>query len=157
MSDQQPPGGPQPWDAQQPSAMQPYQQQPYQQQPYQQPYAGQPGGYGPDYGYAYPPAAGPVAYGVDPYTGVAWSDKNRTTAGLLQLLLSLVGVCGVGRLYAGQVGIGLAQLLGFIVGCVLMVVLIGFVIAPAIWIWAVVDGIVLLSSGGRDQYGRQLR
>ena len=154
MSDQQPPVGPNPWDAQQSSAMQPYAGQPYAGQPY----PGQPGGgYGPEHGYVYPPAAGPVAYGVDPYTGVAWSDKNRTTAGLLQLLLSLVGVCGVGRLYAGQVGIGLAQLLGFIGGCVLMVVLIGFVIAPAIWIWAVVDGIVLLSSGGRDQYGRQLR
>lgn len=155
MSDQHPAGGPHPWDAQQPSAM-----QPYQQQPYQQPYGAQPGagyGPGPEYGYAYPPAAGPVAYGVDPYTGVAWSDKTRTTAGLLQLLLSLFGICGVGRLYAGQIGIGLTQLIGFFVGCVLMVVLIGFVIAPAIWIWAVVDGIVLLSSGGRDQYGRQLR
>ncbi|MCG7288151.1 TM2 domain-containing protein, partial [Cellulomonas sp. ACRRI] len=99
----------------------------------------------------------PVAYGVDPLTGTAWSDRSRTTAGLLQLLLPLVGVCGVGRLYAGQIGIGLAQLLGFFLGCVLMVVLIGFVVAPAVWLWAVVDGIVLLSSGGRDQYGRPLR
>ena len=105
-------------------------------------------------GYA---SAYPVAYGTDPLTGLAWSDKSKTTAGLLQLLLPLVGVCGVGRLYAGQTAIGLAQLLGFFVGCVLMVVLIGFVVAPAVWLWAVVDGIVLLTTGGRDQYGRLLR
>jgi len=133
--------------------------QPY---PAQQPEA-YPAGYAaPGYAVApYPapgyPSAYPVAYGVDPLTGLAWSDKSKTTAGLLQLLLPLVGVCGVGRLYAGQIGIGLAQLLGFFLGCVLMVVLIGFVIAPAVWLWAVVDGIVLLTTGGRDQYGRLLR
>lgn len=109
------------------------------------------------YGYGYPPAYGQAPYAVDPVTGAPWSDKNRTTAGLLQLLLPFAGVCGVGRLYAGQIGVGLAQLLGFFLGCALMVVLIGFVIAPAVWLWAVVDGIVLLSAGGRDAYGRPLR
>ena len=86
-----------------------------------------------------------------------WSSRTRTTAGLLQLLLPLVGVCGVGRLYAGQIGIGLAQLLGFFLGCALMVVLVGFVIAPAVWLWAVIDGVVVLAAGGRDQFGRLLR
>ncbi|WP_158370653.1 TM2 domain-containing protein [Cellulosimicrobium cellulans] len=146
-----------------PSAAAPYAgtsaEQPY---PAQQPEA-YPAGYAAP-GYAVAPYAAPgyasaypVAYGVDPLTGLAWSDKSKTTAGLLQLLLPLVGVCGVGRLYAGQIGIGLAQLLGFFLGCVLMVVLIGFVVAPAVWLWAVVDGIVLLTTGGRDQYGRLLR
>lgn len=107
------------------------------------------------YGYAGP--AGAAVYGVDPATGVAWSDKTRTTAGLLSLLLPFFGICGVGRLYAGQVGLGLAQLLGFFVGCLLMFVIIGFVIAPAVWLWSVVDGIILLSSGGTDAYGRRLR
>jgi TM2 domain-containing membrane protein YozV len=118
----------------------------------------QPSPYGPGYAApGYVPAGGPAFYGVDPLTGVPWSDKTKTTAGLLQLLLPLVGVCGVGRLYAGQVGIGLAQLFGFFVGCFLMFLLIGFLIAPAVWLWAVVDGIVLLTTGGRDRYGRQLR
>lgn len=159
----------------------PYPGQPYPGQPYPDPYAAapyadpsaaqpypaqqsepHPGYAAPGYAVSPYPAPGyasayPVAYGVDPLTGLAWSDKSRTTAGLLQLLLPLVGVCGVGRLYAGQIGIGLAQLLGFFLGCALMVVLIGFVVAPAVWLWAVVDGIVLLSSGGRDQYGRLLR
>jgi TM2 domain-containing membrane protein YozV len=130
--------------------------QPYAPHPGPPPYGSE---YPPPHGYAYPPASGApgYAYAYDPVTGAPWSDKNRTTAGLLQLLLSLVGVCGVGRLYAGQTAVGLVQLLGFFVGCALMVVLIGFLIAPAVWIWAVVDGIVLLSSGGRDGFGRPLR
>lgn len=140
-----------------PAAGDPYAADPYAAAPYGDPYAAAPGYAAP--GYAGPgyPAAYPAAYGVDPLTGVAWSDKSKTTAGLLQLLLPLVGVCGIGRLYSGQIALGLAQLLGFFLGCVLMVVLIGFVVAPAVWLWAVVDGIVLLSSGGRDQYGRLLR
>lgn len=177
MTEQQPPSmpegsaAPQPTPAQssalEPYAPQPYASQPYASQPYgpdgRQPYAhpyGMPGqaplaqGYAP---MAFSPVAGPAPYGVDPVTGAPWSHKTRATAGLLQLLLPFVGVCGVGRLYAGQIGIGLAQLLGFFFGGILTVALVGFVIAPAVWLWAVIDGIVLLSAGGRDQYGRPLR
>jgi TM2 domain-containing membrane protein YozV len=180
MSEQQPPSAsdrdatpqdPAPEYALEPYAAQPYAQPEYPQQPYGPSYGEQPygpqayGPYGPQqpyvqqsYGYGQvPPAAGPAVFGVDPLTGVPWSHKTKATAGLLQLLLPLVGVCGVGRLYAGQIGIGLAQLLGFFLGCMLMVALVGFVIAPAVWLWAVVDGIVLLTTGGRDQYGRLLR
>jgi TM2 domain-containing membrane protein YozV len=145
------PPAPEPYALEPYAAQQPYGQQPYGQQSYaQQPYgpAGVPLGH---------PAAGQAVFGADPLTGVPWSHKTKSTAGLLQLLLPLVGVCGVGRLYAGQIGIGLAQLLGFFLGCMLMVALVGFVIAPAVWLWAVVDGIVLLTTGGRDQYGRLLR
>lgn len=141
-----------------PGALQPYAEQPYAGQPYAgQPYAADPYASGPYASPAFSAAAGPAFYGTDPLTGLPWSSKTKTTAGLLQLLLPLVGVCGIGRLYAGQVGIGLAQLLGFLLGCALMVLLIGFLIAPAIWLWAVVDGIVLLTTGGRDQFGRLLR
>lgn len=109
----------------------------------------------------YPPVvryAGPPApYGVDPVTGIAWSDKSRVVAGTLQLALTLFGVPGVGRLYAGNIGIGLTQLLGFLLGIVSMIVLIGFLVVPAVWLWAVVDGIVLLAAGGRDGRGRPLR
>lgn len=141
---------PAPGDAPQPYAGQPYPAQQHPQQYPGQPHPGQP----------YPPQAygHPAPYGAyDPSAGVPWSDKSRTTAGLLQLLLPLVGVCGVGRLYAGQTAIGLVQLIGFFVACVLMGVILGFFIAPAIWLWAVVDGIVLLASGGRDAFGRPLR
>lgn len=142
-----------------PYAAQPHPGQPWAADPYAQPYGG-----GPQDAYpqapaslAFSAAAGPMFFGTDPLTGLPWSTKTKATAGLLQLLLPLVGVCGVGRLYAGQIGIGLAQLLGFFLGCALMVVLVGFVVAPAVWLWAVVDGIVLLTTGGRDQFGRLLR
>ena len=58
--------------------------------------------------------------------------KSRTTAGLLNLLLALVGVGGIGRLYLGYTGIGVLQLLVEIftcgVGC----------------IWPIIDGILIL-------------
>ena len=99
----------------------------------------------------------PAPYGFDPVTGLPWSDKSRTTAGLLQLLLPLVGVCGVGRLYAGNIAIGLVQLLGFFFGALLVLFLVGILVVPGIWIWTVVDGIVLLAAGGKDGSGRRLR
>ncbi|MFJ9040933.1 NINE protein [Streptomyces sp. NPDC102406] len=153
----------------------PYGQQPPQEQPGANPYGypqqgpqpgygaapGQPGqppqGGQPTYGYPYPgsaPAGGayppqpqpgmPVAYdpnapfGYDPY-GRPYSDKSKIVAGVLQLFL---GTLGVGRFYIGNVGIGLAQL--FTCG--------GF------GIWALIDGIILLtSSNTTDSNGRVLR
>ena len=145
-----------------PAAQPGYAVPPPGQQPYGQPGHGQPGHPPPDYGYGYGygyghPAYGQPGYGVDPVSGQPWSEKSRTTAGLLSLLLPLVGVCGVGRLYAGNIGLGLAQLIGLYVGVLLTPVLVGFVIIPAVWIWAVVDGIVLLTNGGKDGTGRPLR
>lgn len=103
------------------------------------------------------PAAATAPYGVDPMSGMPWSDKSKVTAGLLSLLLPFVGVCGVGRLYAGNIALGLLQLLGFWFGVFTSIFLIGFLITPAVWLWAVIDGVVLLSSGGRDALGRPLR
>lgn len=133
----------------QPAYAQPsYPQAPYAQPVYVQPAYGQP---------MYAPAGGVTPYGVDPVTGLPWSDKSKTTAGLLSLLLPFVGVCGVGRLYAGNLAIGLTQLIGFVVALILIVAIIGAFIAPAIWLWAVIDGIILLASGGKDGHGRPLR
>lgn len=79
-------------------------------------------------------------------------------AGLLQILLPFIGFCGVGRLYAGNVGIGLTQLLLYWVGFPLMFVLVGFLVVPAIFIWTVIDGIVYLTSERRrDGKGLLLR
>lgn len=103
---------------------------------------------------SYYPAA---PYGVDPVTGVPFSDKSKVTAGLLQILLPFVGICGVGRLYAGHTGIGLAQLLSMFIGGILVIVIIGLFIVPAIWLWSVIDGIVMLTGQSRDGQGRILR
>ncbi|WFR71133.1 hypothetical protein P9209_17555 [Prescottella defluvii] len=90
-------------------------------------------------------------------------------AGLLQLVLSFFWVPGVGRLYAGNTGLGLVQLLGFWGCCLLTLVLLPltalflplFLIpglgALGIWLWAVVDGIMILVGTVRDGQGRKLR
>ena len=84
-------------------------------------------------------------YGRHPVTGEPYSDKSKATAGLLQILLGFFGICGVGRLYIGSVGIGLCQLLGMFFALFMSAFLIGIPFAIGIWIWAFVDGIVILS------------
>lgn len=70
---------------------------------------------------------------------VVFSDKSRVAAGVLQILLPF----GIGRLYTGHVGIGLAQL------CT------SFMFVGVVW--SVIDGILLLVNGGEDANGRRLR
>ncbi|MDG5803268.1 TM2 domain-containing protein [Streptomyces ossamyceticus] len=110
----------------------------YPQDAYQQP------GAAPGYGYQAPPVGGAYTgdpnapYGYDPY-GRPYSDKSKIVAGILSLFL---GSFGVGRFYIGHVGLGLAQL--FTCG--------------GLGIWALVDGIILLtSSNTTDSNGRVLR
>jgi TM2 domain-containing membrane protein YozV len=69
------------------------------------------------------------------------SDKSKVTAGLLQIFLPF----GIGRFYTGHIGIGIAQLLLVLVSCGVLV------------LWPIIDGIVLLASGGTDHLGRRLR
>jgi Domain of unknown function (DUF1707)/TM2 domain len=78
------------------------------------------------------------AYPPPPSYPVVYSDKNRIAAGVLQILLPF----GVGRFYTGHVGIGIAQLLTAFM-------FVGI-------IWSIVDGIILLVSGGTDSHGRRL-
>jgi hypothetical protein len=94
-----------------------------------------PPGYGPP-----PPGFQPgfAPYGVDPMTGIPFSDKSKVVAGVLQLFL---GGFGVGRFYTGHTGMAVAQLLTC-GGC---------------GIWSLVDGIILLVNGGTDAQGRRLR
>lgn len=115
----------------------------------------QPPAYPPPYPppYAPYPYVDPSApYGRDPLTGEPLSDKSKVTAGLLQLI-GLFGLLGMGRLYLGQTGLGVAQLLG---GLVITVVTCGIgVLVPVIW--GIVDAVLILSGKVRDQYGRPLR
>ncbi|MBP2476849.1 TM2 domain-containing membrane protein YozV [Crossiella equi] len=85
-----------------------------------------------------PPQYGVPGYGPMAYQG--YSDKSKVAAGLLNILLPF----GIGRFYAGHVGIGLAQLLLFF-ACGIGV----------LWSW--IDGIILLINGGTDGQGRRLR
>lgn len=109
-----------------------------------------PGGYQQQAAYqqpgGYPPAGGQdpnAPYGVDPRTGIPYSDKQKMVAGLLQILL---GGFGVGRFYTGHVGIAVAQL------CLTL-----FVCGTGA-IWAFIDGIIILTSDNvTDADGRPLR
>ncbi|KAA0021055.1 TM2 domain-containing protein [Antrihabitans cavernicola] len=139
-----------------------YGQPQYGQPQYGQPQYGQPnyaqapyGGYQPAPGYG--PTDPMAPYGRDPISGEPLSDKSKTTAGLLQILIGFLGICGVGRLYIGSTGIGLTQLLLVLAGFATIFVLIGFFIVPIVWIWAFVDGIMMLTGSVRDPQGRQLR
>ncbi|MCJ0900421.1 hypothetical protein MTX38_25390 [Rhodococcus sp. ARC_M13] len=146
---------PQGYPAAPPQGSQNYgQQQGYPQPGYSQPGYGQPQGYVQP-GYGLVDASAP--YGRDPLTGEPFSDKSKTTAGLLQILLGFIGICGIGRLYIGSTTIGVLQLLGIFLGYILLFLVVGIVVVPAIWIWAFIDGIMMLTGSVRDGQGRPLR
>ena len=104
-------------------------------------------------GYAPPPAGQyPQAYqdpsapfGRHPLTGEPFSDKSKTIAGLLQLL-GLFGLVGIGRMYLGQVGLGVAQLLVGLVTC-----------GIGALVWGIVDAVLIFTDKVRDPEGRPLR
>jgi TM2 domain-containing membrane protein YozV len=125
--------------------MQPYQDDPYQQQrPPWDPIV-------------YPPLPayqGPI--------GLPVSDKSKITAGLLQLIPGLVmGLGGIGRLYAGQIGLGVFQLIATVFGWVSFwcgfFLVVPFFVFIGCWLWFVIDGIVLLAGRPVDGQGRPLR
>jgi hypothetical protein len=113
----------QPFGSPQPPSGQP----PYGQPPYGQPqYAPNP--YGPS------PQA---PYGIDPATGIPYSDKSRIAGGILQLFL---GTFGAGRWYTGHYGIAVAQL----------------VTCGGLGVWALIDAILMLIGNVKDPQGRPL-
>lgn len=140
---QDPPPHDRPWDPREPGAA---------GEPAYEPYSPPPPGWGPP-----PPGYAPPPYGYGPPPAGGWSDKTKTTAGLLQVLLPLVGVCGVGRLYAGHVGIGLTQLIGVLVAFCASTVLVGIPFLIGLWLWSFIDGILMLTGQPRDGEGRLLR
>ncbi|CAI7974961.1 hypothetical protein BBK14_03515 [Parafrankia soli] len=105
-----------------------------------------PPGYAPGYGPppGYPGGYGPggfdqsAPFGRHPITGEPYSDKQKIVAGLLQIF---AGCFGVGRFYLGSTGIAVAQLLT----------------CGGLGVWALVDGVMILTGNVRDQYGRPLR
>jgi TM2 domain-containing membrane protein YozV len=102
----------------------------------------------------YPGSYGDPAapYGRHPLTGEPLSDKSKVVGGLLQLL-GLIGVLGIGRIYIGQTGLGVAQL---VLGIGITAVTCGFgFVVPVIW--GIIDTIVIMTGNARDGFGRPLR
>ncbi len=115
----------------------------------------QPAGFPPPAGFAPPPpgfGSYPSTYvdpsapwGRDPVTGEPYSDKTKVIAGLLQLI-GLFGFLGFGRIYLGQTGLGIAQLIVGLVTC-----------GIGALIWGIVDAVLILTGKVRDPLGRPLR
>ncbi|BBZ44432.1 TM2 domain-containing protein [Mycobacterium parmense] len=114
----------------------------------------EPGGYLPPPGYPPPhpqyPPPGPyfdpsAPYGRHPLTGQPYSDKSKTVAGLLQLL-GLFSIAGIGRIYLGYTGLGIAQLVVGLVTCGIGAV-----------IWGVIDAVLILTGKVNDPRGFPLR
>ncbi|GHJ50681.1 hypothetical protein Cs7R123_80270 [Catellatospora sp. TT07R-123] len=108
--------------------------------------------------YALPPVS-PMPMG---YTGPPQSDKSKVTAGLLQLLPGfLLGLGGIGRLYAGHTALGVTQLVATLIGWISLwcafVLFVPVAIFTGVWLWFVIDGIVLMSGNPVDGQGRPLR
>lgn len=105
-----------------------------------------PGGYPPPMG-GYPPVyMDPTApYGRHPMTGEPLSEKSKVVAGLLQLL-GLFGLVGIGRIYLGYTGLGIAQLVVGLITCGLGAI-----------IWGIIDAVLILTDKVRDPQGRPLR
>jgi TM2 domain-containing membrane protein YozV len=118
--------------------------QPYS--PYPPPYSGAGAGYG---------------HGYDPVTGQPYSDKSKVAAGLLQLLPGLLALGGIGRIYAGHTALGVVQLVVSLFVWVLVICLFWlifpFLFIFGTWLWAIIDGIILLSGRSTDGQGRLLR
>lgn len=96
----------------------------------------------------YPPGAyaDPAApYGRHRLTGEPLSDKSKVVAGLLQLI-GLLGIAGIGRIYLGHTGLGVAQLIVGLVTCGVGAV-----------VWGIVDAVLILTDKVRDPQGRPLR
>ena len=105
-----------------------------------------PGQYTPPAG-QYPPAyMDPAApFGRHPLTGEPLSDKSKVVAGLLQLL-GLFGLVGIGRIYLGYTGLGIAQLVVGLITCGIGAV-----------VWGIIDAVLILTDKVRDPEGRPLR
>jgi TM2 domain-containing membrane protein YozV len=81
-------------------------------------------------------------FGIDPATGMPFSDKQKMMAGLLQIFL---GGFGAGRFYTGHYGLAIAQLAVTWVTCGVGV------------IWPIIDGVMMLTGKVTDAQGRPLR
>jgi TM2 domain-containing membrane protein YozV len=86
-----------------------------------------------------PMVSAQAPYGIEPMTGLPYSDKSRVAAGLLQIFL---GTFGVGRFYTGHIGIAVLQLCFGWLTC---------------GIWPLIDGILMLTGRVTDARGLPLR
>jgi TM2 domain-containing membrane protein YozV len=81
-------------------------------------------------------------FGVDPMTGIPFSDKSKVIGGLLQIFL---GAFGAGRFYTGHTGIAIAQ------------IAVSWLTCGVGTLWPLIDGIMMFAGRVTDAQGRPLR
>lgn len=72
------------------------------------------------------------AYGYPPQMRVAPKSPGIS-------LLASFFIPGLGTMINGEVGKGIAFLLGYFAAAISMLVLVGFIATPAVWIWSMID------------------
>jgi len=60
--------------------------------------------------------------------------KNPGIAAVLSFFFA-----GLGQIYNGQIAKGIAFIITYFISAMLMIVLIGFITTPIIWIWGMID------------------
>lgn len=109
---------------------------------YGPPAQGQPGSYGPPP--QGPPGYGPPGSGMVPYPPAGYPvyrpapsvrPRGRAVGAIVSLFLP-----GVGSMINGSVGRGFLILFAYLISWVLILFAIGFILAPAVWIWGIIDG-----------------
>ncbi len=70
------------------------------------------------------------------------SDKQARA--IIGLVVNVIILPGLGSIIGGRIRTGVIQLVLFLVSIPLMFILIGFPLALAMWIWALVTGIQMI-------------
>ncbi|GAE26369.1 hypothetical protein JCM9140_2424 [Halalkalibacter wakoensis JCM 9140] len=65
------------------------------------------------------------------------SNSPLKSPGLAAVLSALW--CGLGQIYNGQIGKGIAFMIIQFINALLMIIIIGFITYPIMWIWGMVD------------------
>ena len=74
-------------------------------------------------------------------------EKNVLLAAILSFLFP-----GLGQLYLGLSKKGISFILAYIVSWILVIILIGFILAPIVWIWSLVDAIKSTEAINRGEF-----
>jgi len=53
---------------------------------------------------------------------------------------------GLGQIYCGQLGRGIMILIGFFIACLMVLILIGIILAPLVWVWNIYDAYTLANN-----------
>ncbi|GEM_PF-625774 len=80
------------------------------------------------------PATTVQAAAQQPQVIMVRSGKNAGLAAVMSAVW-----CGLGQIYNGQIGKGIGMMILYFISAILIIVAIGFITTPIVWIWGMVD------------------